>query len=357
MKKLTRVLIMAGGTGGHIFPGLAVAKELQGQGVEVHWLGTQHGLESRLVPDKQIPLHCISISGLRGKGLKALLLAPFRITQAIMQALDVLRTTKPDVVLGFGGFASGPGGVASKLLGCPLIIHEQNAKAGLTNKLLAKLAKKVLLGFPNAFPPSTKVEVVGNPVRADIFENSAPIVSPAKPLKWLVLGGSLGAQALNDKVPKSIKALPLEERPQIWHQAGEKHLDIAQAAYAAAGVRANVEPFISDMAAAYAWSDIVLCRAGALTVSELCAAGRGAILIPFPHAVDDHQTANADFMVNHHAARCIQQSALTEDCLADIVRELNQAPEMCLAMAEAAYRLRQPDVVGRIIEICREVCR
>ena len=360
MKKLNKVLIMAGGTGGHIFPGLAVAKQLRESGVDVHWLGTEQGLEARLIPNENIPLHFISIAGLRGKGVKSLLLAPFKITNAIWQAVSVLRTVKPDVVLGFGGFASGPGGVASQLVGCPLVIHEQNAKAGLTNKLLANFAKKVLLGFPDAFPPSPKVEVVGNPVRSEIMQIGSPTerrVGERTPRRWLILGGSLGAQALNDRVPKAISLLSAEERPEIWHQTGEKHFEAANQAYLAAGVMAKVVPFISNMAEAYAWADVVLCRAGALTVAELCAVGLGAVFVPFPHAVDDHQTANARFMVNHQAARCIQQSALTEDCLADIVREFNQSPKICLAMATASFALRQPKVVERIIEICREVCR
>ncbi|MFZ2314635.1 MAG: undecaprenyldiphospho-muramoylpentapeptide beta-N-acetylglucosaminyltransferase [Gammaproteobacteria bacterium] len=360
MKKLNKVLIMAGGTGGHIFPGLAVAKQLLESGVEVHWLGTEHGMEARLIPNENIPIHFISIAGLRGKGIKPLLLAPFKITNAIWQAVSVLRTVEPDVVLGFGGFASGPGGIASKLLGCPLVIHEQNAKAGLTNKLLANLAKKVLLGFPGAFPLSSKVEIVGNPVRSEIVQMAPPAarkIGERSPRRWLVLGGSLGAQALNDRVPKALATFAANDRPEVWHQTGDKHFETAKLAYKASGVEANVVPFISNMAEAYAWADVVLCRAGALTVAELCAAGLGAVFVPYPHAVDDHQTANATFMVNHQAARCIQQSALTEDCLADIVREFNQSPNTCLVMAEAAYALRQPKVVERIIEICREVCR
>jgi UDP-N-acetylglucosamine--N-acetylmuramyl-(pentapeptide) pyrophosphoryl-undecaprenol N-acetylglucosamine transferase len=226
--------------------------------------------------------------------------------------------------------------------------------------LLANLARKVLLGFPDAFPLSGKVEVVGNPVRSEIVQMTPPAergIGERAPRRWLILGGSLGAQALNDRVPKALATFAVQDRPEVWHQTGDKHFEAAKQAYLAAGVEANVVPFISNMAEAYAWADVVLCRAGALTVAELCAAGLGAVFVPYPHAVDDHQTANASFMVNHQAARCIQQSALTEDCLADIVREFNQSPKTCLAMATAAFALRQPKVVERIIEICREVCR
>lgn len=355
-----RVLIMAGGTGGHVFPGLAVARYMREQGVDVHWLGTQQGLESHLVPEAEFPLHLISISGLRGKGAKALLLAPFKLITAIGQARKVIRSVDPDIVIGMGGFVSGPGGIASWLMGRPLVIHEQNAKAGLTNKLLARFAKKILEGFPTAFKPQAKVIVVGNPVRHEIESLPAPqerFFTSHSPLRLLVLGGSLGAQALNALVPRSLELLSKEERPEVRHQTGDKHFDVAKNDYESIGIQATLTPFIQDMAEAYGWADIVLCRAGALTVAELCVAGLGAVFVPFPHAVDDHQTANADFMVKHKAALCVQQTELTPARLADIVREFNGAPEYRLAMAQAAYQLRKVKVAEKIYAICQEVWR
>lgn len=359
MKQLKRVMIMAGGTGGHVFPGLALARYLREQGVEVHWLGTSQGIEARLVPEAGIPLHLIQVAGLRGKGVKTLLGAPLQVSRAIKQAMRVMREVRPDVVLGMGGFASGPGGVASWLLGVPLVVHEQNAKAGLTNRLLSLVAKRVLEGFPGAFQPRAKVVYVGNPVRVEIENLSVPasrLVPAHSPMRLLVIGGSLGAQALNSMVPEALKRLDPASRPDVWHQTGDKHFDIAKKSYEIVGLEPKINPFIKDMAAAYAWADVVLCRAGALTVAELCSAGLGAVFVPFPHAVDDHQTANANFMVKSGAAICIQQSELTPERLADIVRELVSVPASRLAMAEAARRLRQANVVEKIYSICQEVC-
>ncbi len=359
-RPLKRVLIMAGGTGGHVFPGLAVARYLHDQGIDTHWMGTSQGLEARLVPEANIPLHLITISGLRGKGIKPLLLAPVRIFKAIMQAKKIIQTVNPDIVIGMGGFVSGPGGVASWLMQRPLIIHEQNAKAGLTNKLLATLAKRILEGFPSAFKPQAKVIVVGNPVRPEIENLPAPeerIPVARSPFRLLVLGGSLGAQALNTIVPQAMGALRADERPDIWHQTGDKNADTVKKDYESMGIQANIEPFIKDMAAAYAWADVVLCRAGALTVSELCVAGLGAVFVPFPFAVDDHQTANASFMVKQHAAMCIQQTELTVGRLADIVKQFNAVPTKRLAMAQSAYQLRKVQVAKKIFEICQEVWR
>src|SRR5579883_804129 len=360
MSELKRILIMAGGTGGHVFPGLAVARCARDLGIEVQWLGTSQGLEARLVPAAGFPLHLITISGLRGKGIKPLLMAPAKISMAILQAKRIIRDFTPQVVIGMGGFASGPGGVASWLIRCPLIIHEQNAKAGFTNKLLSHVAKNVLEGFPGAFPVKSNVITVGNPVRAEIEHLPPPNIrlDPARsPFRLLILGGSLGAQALNEVVPEALSKLPPAERPEIWHQTGDKHFETAKSLYESRNVAATLTPFIEDMAKAYAWADMVLCRAGALTVAELCAAGLGAILVPFPYAVDDHQTANAQFMVKQDAAICIQQSALTPDRLAVIVRQFSQAPEKRLAMAQAAYQLRRGHVAEKIVEICQEACR
>lgn len=360
MKELKRILIMAGGTGGHVFPGLAVANYAKQQGVEVHWLGTSAGLEARLVPEANIPLHEISISGLRGKGIKPLLTAPFKISAAIMQAKRIIKQVNPDVVIGMGGFASGPGGIASWMLKYPLIIHEQNAKAGFTNKQLFRFAKRVLEGFPGAFKPHPKVITVGNPVRADIENMQPPVVRFSPTLakcRLLVIGGSLGAQVFNSMLPQALALIPPDARPEVWHQTGDKHYEAAKKSYESMKIEANLAPFIKDMAQAYGWADMVLCRAGALTVTELCSAGLGAVLIPFPHATDDHQTANANFMVKNGAALCVQQSALTPERLADIVREYASAPAKRFAMAEAAYKSRYTHVAEKIFKVCEELLK
>jgi len=356
-KALKRVLIMAGGTGGHVFPGLAVARLLHDHHVDVHWLGTRQGLEARLVPAANIPLHLISIHGLRGKGMKTLITAPLRISSAVKQSLQVMKEVKPDVVVGMGGFVSGPGGIASWLMQRPLVIHEQNAKAGLTNKILARFSKRILEGFPHAFKQQSKVIAVGNPVRQEI-ENLLPPqqrIDSSSSFRLLVLGGSLGAQGLNEIVPRALAQLRPDERPEIWHQTGDKHFDVTKNLYESMRVRAKLTPFIQDMAEAYVWANMVLCRAGASTVAELCAAGLGAILVPYPYAVDDHQTANAGFMVSNNAALCIQQAELTESRLSDIVKQFSNAPEKRLAMAEAAYRLRKVNVAEKVYEILCEL--
>jgi len=358
---LKRVLIMAGGTGGHVFPGLAIAKYLRDRDVEVHWLGTSRGLEAQLVPEADIPLHLITIGGLRGKGIKTLLAAPIKIMTAIKEARRVIHEVKPDVVLGLGGFVSGPGGIASWLSHCPLVIHEQNAKAGFTNKILARFAKRVLEGFPNAFAPQAKVIPIGNPIRHEIEALPAPDLrlnrADKEKLRLLVLGGSLGAKALNEMVPQALAHLALADRPNVRHQTGEQHMEGAKKAYQSKEIDVNLTAFIKDMAGAYEWADIVICRAGALTVSELCAAGLGAVLVPFPHAVDDHQTANAQFMVDCHAAYCIQQRELTAEQLADIVRQFAQSPEKRLSMAKAAYSLRKVQVAEKIFDILLDVVK
>ncbi len=359
MAKLQKVIIMAGGTGGHVFPGLAVAKQLREQGVDVHWLGTRKGLESRLVPEAGLPLHFISISGLRGKGVKDVLLAPFRLLLAIAQSLRIIHRLQPDVVLGMGGFVSGPGGIASWLLRRPLIVHEQNAKPGLTNKWLARIAARVLEGFPDTFSSQRNIVTTGNPVRREIAALASPdsrFQGRDQPLRLLVVGGSLGAHAINDLLPNVLAKLPITDRPDVYHQTGEKHFEQTVNAYAAAGVTAKVVPFIAEMGDAYAWADIILCRAGALTVSELCAVGLGAILVPYPYAVDDHQTANANYLVKHNAAILIQQVALTEEKLIDMIKQLSAAPAKRLEMAQDAYRLRKIDATTKVSEICEEVC-
>lgn len=361
MKKLKKVIVMAGGTGGHVFPGLAVAKRMLEKGIEVHWLGTEKGLEAKLVPAAGFPIHFINISGLRGKGITNLLLTPFKLIAAIYQAQKIINQIKPDLVLGMGGFVSGPGGIASWILRTPIIIHEQNAKAGMTNTWLARVANKVLEAFPKTFSPSKKVITVGNPVRAEI----AAIVKPEErlkqqsPLRLLILGGSLGAQAINVLVPQVLAKIPLEERPEVLHQTGDKHLETTKDAYREAGISLSdsikVVPFIQEMDDAYSKADLVLCRAGALTVSELCAAGLGAILIPFPFAVDDHQTANGNFMAQAGAAILIQQQELNVEKLAALLKEFYSNKEKCITMAKAAYALRRVDATEKVLTICEDL--
>ncbi|WP_160152828.1 undecaprenyldiphospho-muramoylpentapeptide beta-N-acetylglucosaminyltransferase [Microbulbifer sp. ALW1] len=348
-----KFLVMAGGTGGHVFPALAVAKALQEQGASVEWLGTQRGIESQLIPAVNIPLHCIRVEGVRGKGVTTLLKAPFQIAKAIWQARSVVKVVSPDAVLGFGGFATGPGGVAARLGGVPLIIHEQNAVAGTTNRLLAKIASRVLEAFPSGLPAALEV---GNPVRTEISALPAPSerVGKHQPLRLLVLGGSLGAVAINELVPQALAKMDASKRPQVIHQAGQRHLDVAKEAYENAGVEAEVVPFIADMAAAYGQADLVICRSGALTVSEIAAAGLGAIMVPFPFAIDDHQTKNGEWLAQAGAAKVIQQDALDPDQLAAMLESLFADPDKLLAMAEAARRVAKPDATDRVLAVCRE---
>ena len=351
-----KFLVMAGGTGGHVFPALAVARALQEQGGSVEWLGTMRGIEAQLIPAAEIPLHFISVEGVRGKGARSLLKAPIQISKAIWQARRVVKDVKPDAVLGFGGFATGPGGVAARLSGVPLIIHEQNAVAGTTNRLLARIASRVLEAFPSGLPAAQEV---GNPVRAEIAALPAPDrrVGKHTPAQLLVLGGSLGAVAINELVPEALAKIPEEKRPQVVHQAGQRHLDLAKEAYERAGVDAEVVPFIADMAAAYGKADLVICRSGALTVSEIAAAGLGAIMVPFPFAIDDHQTKNGEWLQQAGAARVIQQDALDAGQLAALLEELFANPQQLLAMAEAARRVARPDATDRVLAVCREEMR
>ncbi|AMX02063.1 undecaprenyldiphospho-muramoylpentapeptide beta-N-acetylglucosaminyltransferase [Microbulbifer thermotolerans] len=348
-----KFLLMAGGTGGHVFPALAVANALREQGAAIEWLGTARGIEAQLIPDVDIPLHCISVEGVRGKGKLALLKAPLQILRAILQARAVVKKVQPDAVLGFGGFATGPGGVAARLAGIPLIIHEQNAVAGTTNRLLARIANRVLEAFPSGLPGARQV---GNPVRSEIAQLPEPQVRIGKesPLRLLVLGGSLGAVAINELVPQAIALLGEDLRPRVVHQAGKRHLDIAREAYRQAGVEAEVTPFIADMAAAYGAADLIICRAGALTVSEIAAAGVGAIMVPFPFAIDDHQTKNGEWLAQAGAAIVIQQEDLDAEKLAMLLKTLFAEPEKLLAMAEAARRVAKTDATARVLDACAE---
>lgn len=357
--KLKKILIMAGGTGGHVYPALATAHTFREQGIEVHWLGTIKGLEAKVVPVANIPLHFISISGLRGKKLKDLLFVPWRLISAILQSIKIIRQLQPDVVLGFGGFVSGPGGIASVFLRKKLVIHEQNAKVGLTNQWLSKVATKILEGFPNTFLESSKVITTGNPVRKAITQLPSPddrLINHNDDLRLLVLGGSLGASAINELVPQAIAKFPLDKRPQIKHQTGEKHYTDTLRIYEKMSVKAEVMPFIDDMAAVYDWADIILCRAGASTIAELCAVGVGAILVPYPYAVDDHQTANAHFLVKNGAAIMVQQKDLIVEILTHWIERFSESKEKRLLMAQSAYKLRKIDVTDRIVKICEEIC-
>lgn len=353
------IAIMAGGTGGHVFPALAVAERLREQGMQVFWIGTRRGMESRLVPERGIEIEWIRIEGLRGKGLGRLLVAPLKITSALREAVAILRRRRPCVVLGMGGFASGPGGLAARLLGLPLVIQEQNSIPGLTNRWLARVSARVFQAFPGSFPEGQHAETVGNPVRAEISGLASPAARFAGrggAARLLVLGGSLGAQVLNETVPAALALLSEQERPVVRHQAGERTLGLARSSYQALGVEAEVTPFIADMADAYAWADLVVCRAGALTVSELAAAGVGAILVPYPHAVDDHQIGNARVLAGVGGARMIIQRDLNSDSLARQLRELLADRAVLLAMAEAARRRAEPEATARIAAACREIC-
>lgn len=356
-----KVMVMAGGTGGHVFPGLAVADELRQRGHEVVWIGTPNSMESRLVPQHGLPIEYVSISGLRGKGVLTLLAAPFKLVVAVMQAMAILRRHRPVLVFGCGGFAAGPGGLAAWLLRRPLVIHEQNAVAGYTNRLLAQLAQRVLEAFPDTFPGEKHVNVVGNPVRSAILALAPPaqrLAARVGPVRILVLGGSLGAQALNQIVPQALEKLAPDQHVEIWHQGG-RTVATAERAYAALakqmGAKLQVAEFIQDMAAAYAWADLVICRAGALTVAEIAAVGLPAILVPFPHAVDDHQTANGRYLVEAGAALVIQERDLTASCLAHALQPLLTDRARLLRMAEAARARAWPTATRDIVDHCLAV--
>ncbi len=352
-----RMLIMAGGTGGHVFPALAVAEEMRGRGVDVTWLGTRRGIEAELVPGRNFPIRFIDVVGLRGKkGLLGKLKAPFNLFKALWQALAVVRSVAPQCVLGFGGFASGPGGLAARLLGRPLVIHEQNAVAGTTNKILERMATRVLQAFPNALG---RGEHCGNPVRREISAIDAPQTRMQRRseqrARLLVLGGSLGALAINQILPRALSLLEENQRPIVVHQSGRQHFELTQEAYKEADVAVDVVAFVDDMAAAYAEADLVICRAGALTVCELSAAGLGAILIPYPHAIDDHQTENGRWLVDNNAALMIQQKDLKAEALAALLEELLPNKQRLVAMAVAARALALPDAVNTVADVCTEV--
>lgn len=358
------VLIMAAGTGGHIFPALSIARVLQARDVRVEWLGTPGGMENDVLRDTGIILHRLQVNGLRGKGSLALLKAPFMLLASIWHSLRLLRALRPCCVLGMGGYVTGPGGVAAWLLRCPLLIHEQNAIAGLSNRLLQPLATRVMEAFPGTFASGTRVVHTGNPVRADIAgTGSATNQGPddGRPLRLLVLGGSLGAAAINEVVPQA--AAGIGRGIDIWHQTGRNKHEQTMAAYqqdkatAGADIKRQVEPFIKDMASAYEWADLVLCRAGASTVAELTAAGVPAILVPYPHAVDDHQTRNAGWLVDAGAAVLMPQPDLNRESLQHLLEEFMADTQRLRDMAQRARALAVNDAAERISDICLEVCR
>ena len=347
-----RALIMAGGTGGHVFPALAVAKILQQRGWQVEWLGTENGIEARIAPTNHFKLHCITAVGLRGKSLANLLVAPLYLMWALCQSLGVLSRYKPDVVLGMGGFASAPGGLSAFLLRIPLVIHEQNAVAGTTNRLLSALAQRVLSAFPSVFKNG---EPVGNPVRDDIaalLSDKNVALSPDQQLRLFVLGGSQGARALNNLLPSALALLPDALRPEIFHQAGNNLLDETRNNYQQAGIAARIEPFVEDMASMYRWADLAVCRAGAMTVSELACAQLPALLIPLPSAIDDHQTANAQWLVDAGAARLLPQTTLTAEKLAAVLRDLIENRNVLQAMSHAMKSLAKPESANVVADIC-----
>ena len=344
------IMIMAGGTGGHVFPGLAVADFMRGLGWRVVWMGSRSGMEARLVPGHGYEMAWIHASALRGKGLVAKLLLPVKLLYAFWQSARAISSVKPDVVLGMGGYVAFPGGMMASLLNKPLAVHEQNAIAGLTNRVLAHVADRVMAAFPAALKSA---QWTGNPVRADISALPVPAARYAGrsgPLRVLVVGGSLGAQALNQAVPGALALIPTGERPRVVHQAGEKNLDALRAEYSAAGVEGELVAFIGDMAARYAEADLVICRAGALTVSELAAGGMASLLVPFPFAVDDHQTANAKFLADSGASMLIRQADMNPSQLAALIRTLDR--EKLLAMAEKALALGKPEATRLVAEAC-----
>ena len=353
-------LIMAGGTGGHVFPALALARELRERQWRVVWLGTRRGLEARLVPAADIPIEWLSVGGLRGKGVGVWLRAPLRLTRALLQSIAVIRRNRPALVVGLGGFAAGPGGVAAWLLRRPLLIHEQNAVAGFTNRCLSHLARRVLAAFPGAFAASVHAEVVGNPVRPEILALPEPRQRFAlrdAAIRLLVLGGSQGATRLNAIVPMALAIARSRAavRFEVRHQAGERWLPAAQQSYASAGVSARLHAFIEDMSEAYGWADLVICRAGALTISELAAAGVASILVPFPAATDDHQTHNAQILVQAGAAVLIADAALSAEGLAAQIAELCQDRGRLLRMAESARSLARPQATRALADACQQL--
>ncbi|MDF1764421.1 MAG: undecaprenyldiphospho-muramoylpentapeptide beta-N-acetylglucosaminyltransferase [Oleibacter sp.] len=350
------ILMMAGGTGGHVFPALAVAHQLVADGYEIHWLGTKAGIEAELVPANGFTLHTIDIAGLRGKGRLGIIKAPLRILKAILAAGKIIKTLRPLAVMGLGGYATGPGGIAAWLRGIPLLIHEQNAHAGMTNKMLQRFSSCTMQAFPGALKNAL---VTGNPVRQEVIDVPAPEAREfdSNHLRVLVIGGSLGAIALNNVVLEAMSLLPENERPELRHQVGKRNFKQATEAYEKANVNAEVTAFIDDMAAAYAWAHLIVCRAGALTVSEVAAAGCAAIFVPYPHAVDDHQTANAMYLQLGGAAIIRQQTELTGTWLAEEWQQLNKDRALLQDMSKKARKLAITDATERVVTEVKRFAR
>jgi len=346
-------LVMAGGTGGHIFPGLAVAEALRDAGWRVHWLGAPHSMESQLVPPRGFAFEAVDFGGVRGKGLKTLAVLPFKLLRAFWQSLQVVRRVQPDVVLGLGGYITFPGGLMASLWGKPVVLHEQNSVAGLANKVLAQVADRVFTAFPGVFKTG---QWVGNPLRRAFTEQASPaqrFVGRSGPLRVLVVGGSLGAKALNDIVRQALALLPAATRPVVTHQSGAKQIEALRVDYAAAGVQADLTPFIDDTATAFAHADLVICRAGASTVTEIAAVGAAALFVPFPFAVDDHQTTNAQFLVAQGGGWLLPQAELTAQTLADRLAGLSR--ERLLACAEQAYEQKKTNATREVVMACEEL--
>ncbi len=353
---MSTLLIMAGGTGGHVFPALTVAEDLRSRGVNIVWLGTKSGIEARSVPAAGFDIEWINIRGLRGTGLWGLLRMPFLLLTAMLQTTGVILRRRPAALLGMGGFVTGPGGIVAWLLRRPLLIHEANAIAGLTNRVLARLGSRVMSGFPNTFPTGVEADYVGNPVRREIVQLPDPSSRLARrhgALRLLVVGGSQGAQVFNELVPEAISRL--QPVPEVWHQAGSGNGDSVNAAYQRLGLSVRVDEFIADMAQAYGWADVVVCRAGAMTVAEVSAAGVATIFVPFPYAVGDHQTANARYLAKQDAAIIILQQDLTAERLIETMRRLSRERTEIVDMARRARLLGRPDATARVADICMEV--
>ena len=349
-------LVMAGGTGGHIFPGLAVADALRERNWRVHWLGAPGSMEQQLVPPRGYPFEAIDFGGVRGKGLTTLVLLPLRLLRAFAQSIAVIRRVKPDVLVGLGGYITFPGGLMGVALGKPLVLHEQNSVAGLANKVLAGIADRVFTAFPGVLAKARRVQCVGNPLRAEFAQVPGPeqrFAGRSGPLRLLVVGGSLGAQALNDVVPQALARLPVDRRPVVTHQSGARQIDTLRANYQAAGVEADLRPFIDDMARAYAEADLVICRAGATTVTEIAAVGAAALFVPFPHAVDDHQSSNARFLVDQGAGWLVQQADLTPEALMQLLQKMER-PAL-LQRALKAKSMQKLTATREIVAACEEL--
>ena len=349
-------MVVAGGTGGHVFPGLAVAEYLRSRGIDVVWMGTQTGLESRAVPAAGFEIEWIAIRSLRGRGFMGWLLLPIRLVAAMTQSLRIMRRRRPDVVLAMGGFVAGPGGLVACLLRKPLLIHEQNAVAGLTNRWLALFADQILAGFPNAFKHRPRARHVGNPVRREIAGLPAPQLDTIQEgrLCLLILGGSQGAQIFNEVVPKALRGLTKDDSPDVWHQCGERWLESTRAVYQGIPAKVDVTAFIDDMAGAYRWADLIICRAGAMTIAELTAAGCAAILVPLPHAADDHQTANARFLAEREAAILLPQQEFLASRVGDLLTRFNSNRQLLMKMAVNARRCAMPGAAQTVGQLCME---